>query len=144
MEKFNVEKHPDIKRKFNSLVNAANIDICGLKVKHKVFGEGTIISVNNITNCITRNCFDYDIMIQFGSEIKEIQVGFAIENEILEVVDTPETVLGYLYAVQAIHTTLEAEEAAKVARYKELTEKAEAERLAKLEEGKKKGTKKDV
>lgn len=141
MEKFNVEQHPNIKKKFNALTNAANIDICGLKVNHKVFGEGIIISVNNVTNCITRNCFDYDIAIQFGSVIKEIQFGYAFENEIIEISEMPETVAEYFSAINAIHTTLEAEEAAKQARMKELNELAEKKRQEALEAAGKKGKK---
>ena len=139
MEKFNVEQHPNIKKKFNTLTNAANIDLCGIKVNHKVFGEGIIISVNNVTNCITRNCFDYDIAIQFGSVIKEIQFGYALENEIIEISDMPDNIniTEYFDALKVIHTTLEAEEAAKQARMKELTELAEKKRQEALEAGKK-------
>ena len=137
MEKFNVDQHPDIKKKFNTLTNAANIDLCGLKVKHTAFGEGIIISVNNVTNCITRNCFDYDVAIQFGTAIKEIQLGYALENEIIEISEMPETVAEYFSAINAIHTTLEAEEAAKQARMKELNELAEKKRQEAIEAGKK-------
>ncbi len=143
MEKFNVEQHPNIKKKFNTLTNAANIDLCGIKVNHKVFGEGIIISVNNVTNCITRNCFDYDVAIQFGSVIKEIQFGYALENEIIEISDMPDNIniTEYFSAINAIHTTLEAEEAAKQARMKELTELAEKKRQEALEAAGKKGKK---
>lgn len=137
MEKFNVDQHADIKKKFNTLTNAANIDLCGLKVKHTAFGEGIIISVNNVTNCITRNCFDYDVAIQFGTDIKEIQLGYAMENEIIEISEMPETVAEYFSAINAIHTTLEAEETAKQARMKELTELAEKKRQEAIEAGKK-------
>ena len=137
MEKFNVDQHPDIKKKFNTLTNAANIDLCGLKVKHTAFGEGIIISVNNVTNCITRNCFDYDVAIQFGTAIKEIQLGYALENEIIEISEMPETVAEYFSAINAIHTTLEAEEAAKQARIRELNELAEKKRQEAIEAGKK-------
>lgn len=139
MEKFNVEQHPNIKKKFNTLTNAANIDLCGIKVNHKVFGEGIIISVNNVTNCITRNCFDYDIAIQFGSAIKEIQFGYALENGILEIADMPDNIniTEYFDALKVIHTDLEAEEAAKQARMQELTELAEKKRQEAIEERKK-------
>lgn len=140
MEKFNVEQHPNIKKKFNALTNAANIDLCGIKVNHKVFGEGIIISVNNVTNCITRNCFDYDIAIQFGSVIKEIQFGYALENEIIEISDMPDNIniTEYFDALKVIHTDIEAERQKELDRIAALNAAEEA-RLAAIREA---GTKK--